>query len=205
MGLTGQAARFAPQLFDDTEVWGMNDGMTGYTQIKFDRWFELHGAAYIEQWPSCKRFGGMVAYCKAIDALNIPVHTMDILPVIRDQVMYPHIEIATAFMLNHVDGTPSRMLALACYEHQVLGREVEYIQSFGIDMRDPQHAPQRPAWATWLTVAKSLGIEIGGTAWDFADCPETDGGIAIDRTETARLVREIESAKKESAKCQVTE
>jgi len=104
-------------------------------------------------------------------------------------VRYPQQEIAEHFQLNHVDGTPSRMLALACYEHDALGQKIDRIQSFGIDMRDPQHAPQQPAWSTWLTVAHALGIEVGGTAWDFANKRESDAGVAIDRTTTAKVMQ----------------
>ncbi len=189
MGISGQAAKFAPHLFEGTEVWGMNDGMTCYPHVGFDRWFELHGAKYIESWPNCKRFGGMVGYCEAIERIGVPVYTLEKLPVIENQVPYNQLDIAVHFANNHFDGTPSRMLALACYEHDALGMEVDYIQSFGIDMRDPQHAPQRPAWATWLTFAQCLGIQIGGTAWDFATVPETDAGIAVDRLKLGPMMQ----------------
>jgi hypothetical protein len=194
MGLTGQVSRWKPEVFDGTEVWGMNDGMICHPRVKFDRWFEIHAAKYLEQWPNAKRFGGAVGYCQRIDAMHLPVYTLDTLPSIENQVPYPHLEIATHFGINHVDGTPSRMLALACYEHKELGLDVDYIQSFGIDMQDPQHIPQQAAWAMWLGIAHALGIEIGGTAWDFACKPESDTGVAVDRMETGQLMK-IEAAK----------
>jgi hypothetical protein len=61
------------------------------------------------------------------------------------------------------------------YEHDK-GQTIEYIQSYGIDMQDPQHAPQLGPWLFWVSQAHARGIKLGGTMLDRMNEPESDAG-----------------------------
>jgi hypothetical protein len=117
----------------------------------------------------------MLNYCRDINALGVPVYRTEPLPAVRDQHQFPELDMAVHFGGNVWDGTPSRMFAHAIYEHDK-GEPVEYIQSYGIDMKDPGHAPQQPYWAYWIAQARTRGIELGGTLGGIFSGPESDEG-----------------------------
>jgi hypothetical protein len=77
---------------------------------------------------------------------------------------------------NYFLGSPSLMLALALWEHDQ-GKEIESIQSYGIDTSDARHAQQRQSWAYWVAQCHGRQILTGGTMCDFMHEPEQDGGL----------------------------
>lgn len=156
-----------------TEVWGLNNGFTrfpGFTD--WARWYEVHAIDYLGRW--CESHGGL-GYFREIDALGVPVYRTDVLPIVTRQERFPELEMARHFGINYWDGTPSRMFAHAVYEHDN-GQTVESIQSYGIDMQDPQHAPQLGPWLFWVAMAHARGIKLGGTMLDRMNEPESDEG-----------------------------
>jgi hypothetical protein len=98
-----------------------------------------------------------------------------VLPIVTRQAEFPELAMAQHFGINYWDGTPSRMFAHAVYEHDK-GAPIEYIQSYGIDMQDPQHAPQLGPWLFWVSQAHARGIKLGGTMLDRMNEPESDAG-----------------------------
>ena len=158
---------------EDTEVWGLNNGFAKFGDFaKWSRWYEIHGIEYLSKW--CVT-NGELDYFRAIDALAVPCYRTDVLPIVKNQAHFPELEMARHFGSNYWDGTPSRMFAHAIYEHDK-GATIDYIQSYGIDMQDSQHAPQMGAWCFWLAMAHARRIKLGGTMLDRIQGAESDEG-----------------------------
>lgn len=156
-----------------TEVWSLNNGYGRYP-VRPARWFELHRWDYLKQWS--EKGSGSPAYFHDLNRLGCPVYTIEKLPVIRNQVQYPIIEIVRHFDTNYFLGSPSLMVMLALYEHD-LGQRVAEIRSYGIDTQDDQHRQQRSSWAWWLRAALDRKIALTGTATNFMLEPERDLGL----------------------------
>ena len=169
-----------------TEVWSLNNAHRKFETFHgWARWYEVHDIDYLHAWGATQP-GGMINYFKELNALAVPVYRSHPLPVIERQEHFPELDMANHFGgAVFWDGTPSRMLAHAVYEHDK-GNEVEFIQSYGIDMLDPQHAPQVAAWSFWVGAAMSRGIEIGGTALARLMGPESDEGTRPLRVKTLK-------------------
>ena len=162
-----------------TEVWGMNcgfDTFPGFTD--WARWYEVHDLDYLMDWDWRKGAKPGLPYFRELDKLGIPVYVTDVLPICKNQMPFPELDMACHFGMNYWDGTPTRMFAHALYEHDQ-GQEIELIQSFGIDMLDPGHAGQLPYWAHWIARASDRRIRMGGTALDRLNIPETDDGTRV--------------------------
>jgi hypothetical protein len=177
---------------DGSEIWTLNNAYHTFGHVLpcVSRWFELHSWEYLKTWPS-----GSPDHFKSLDALNIPVYVSEPLPVIRRQVLVDWVKVfshfvgarpsgmgdrpvaPTGFAMNYFLGSPSLMLALALYEHDIGLAPLERVQSWGIDTSDPQHKQQRQSWAYWISQCHARGIENGGTATDFMTEAESDGGL----------------------------
>ena len=196
MGPSANERRFdIAHYVEGTEVWGLNNGMLkfpGFT--RWARWYEVHALDYLDGWAR-KYHGGLVPYCRMIDALDVPVYRSEILPSVRNQIEFPELEMCVNFGCNFWDGTPTRMFAHAIFEHDK-GDTIEEIQSYGIDMQDDQHAAQLPAWMFWLGQAQSRGIKTGGTARARMDGAESDEGTAALRGRIAEQMAQRKEQEK---------
>jgi len=175
MGPSANERRHDIARYVDGEVWSLNNAFGFFPAFRgYARWYELHNVRYLLDWAS-KQPGGVAAYFERIDALGVPVYCTQSLPIIRQQVAYPELSIAVHFGSNYWDGTPTRMLAHAIYEHDA-GHTVDCITTYGIDMQDTQHQPQFPAWTYWLRAAQERGIVMRGTAMARMEGVESDEG-----------------------------
>jgi hypothetical protein len=82
------------------------------------------------------------------------------------------------------------MLAMALWEHDQ-GKEIESIQSYGIDTSDPKHAQQRQSWAYWVAQCHGRGILTLGTMCDFMHEEEQDGGLHGLREEIGNVLEQL--------------
>ncbi len=169
------------QYTEGTELWSLNNAYLTYPHLfegrKFDRMYELHSWDYLQTWQAGKVGGSPVDHFKTLEACKCDVWTTQPLPVIMRQLQFPLAEILHAFGRDvEVKGSPSWMLAHALYEH-ACGNEIEYIQSYGIDTKDPSHMCQRPSWSQWCVRAEAMGIELGGTMTEFRNEPDQDEGL----------------------------
>jgi hypothetical protein len=166
-----------------TEVWSLNNCYLTFPPLReakgFTRVFELHGWDYLRTWnPGNLDSGDQVHHVRELARLDCECVVTEMLPVVKKQSLYPYVKVFTHFGPQSVYwlGSPSLMLALALYEHST-GAPVEFIQSFGIDTNDPQHAQQRSSWAWWTSKAQSLGIELSGTMLEYHEEHEKDDGL----------------------------
>jgi len=157
----------------NTELWGLNNGYLFFPQLdkKWSRFFELHSYDYLKGWKS-----GAPCHFSALHGLDCDVYATQPLPIIAKQKLVDLAAIADHFDCNYFLGSPSLMLMVALYEHDN-GQTIDYIQSYGIDTSDPQHAQQRASWMFWISQAHSRGIKLGGTATDCFAEREIDEGL----------------------------
>jgi hypothetical protein len=178
MGISGVRKADSIEAFvEGTEVWSMNNSYLTYPSLfekrGFDRMYEIHAWEYLKRWEP----GPGIDHFAHLEACGCDVVTTQPIPVVRRQVDLPVIDVLRAFGRNvEIKGTPSWMLAHALLEH-AQGNTIEYIQSFGIDTRDPSHATQRPSWAQWCVRAEAMGVQLGGTMTAFREEPDLDEGL----------------------------
>lgn len=171
---------------EGTEIWTLNDAFNMFPALAphVARWFCLH----LLQNLAGDVLTGYLANLQRLEALGVPVYTSQPLPFIRNQhridwvnvflrLIGPNQVHAAPLGVNYFLGSPSLMLALALYEHDLGPNKIACIQSYGIDTRDTQHAQQRQAWSYWCGQAHARGIEIGGTALDYTLETEKDIGL----------------------------
>jgi len=191
---------------DTDEVWCLNNGYHNYAHVlpMFTRWFELHSWDYLKEWSekeSGARAIGADDHFDALDKLGCEVMCSVPLPTVRKQTRIDWVSVFTALQnpgagrlaANYFLGSPSLMLALACWEHD-RGAEIEEIRSWGIDTSDPTHAQQRQSWAYWCSQAHSRGIEMTGTALAFMHEGEKDGGLVGLREEIGDAIEKRRQA-----------
>lgn len=157
------------------EVWSLNNAYEFYKDsegLNFDRFYELHKWQYLRTWEP----GHADDHFERLDALRCPIYVSMPLPVIQNQVVYPHVEIFEYFKCNYFLGSPSLMLAQAVYEHDQ-GDEIDEIRVFGVDTSDPSHMQQRQSWTFWLSKATERGIQMTGTSTDCLGEAEKDEGL----------------------------
>jgi len=163
---------------EDTEIWGLNNGYCFYPGMRghWARFFELHHWPYLRKWDAGP---GVQCHFSELEALGCPVFTMEKLPVIKKQIDYPLLDVCRHLNNdNFFLGSPSLMLMLLLYEHDTqIDGKVEYVQSYGVDTKDPSHAQQRVSWAYWLHEVTDRGIDVGGTMASFMAVPENDKGL----------------------------
>ena len=174
---------------DTPEVWCLNNGYHNYRHVlpMFTRWFELHSWDYLKNW-SEKESGAKAIGAKdhfdALNKLGCQVFCSEPLPEVKKQHVIDWSVVFAAlqepgdgkFGANYFLGSPSLMVALACWEHDN-GQEVAEIRTWGIDTSDPSHAQQRQSWSYWCAQAHARGIEMTGTALVFMTEPENDAGL----------------------------
>lgn len=196
MGDSARSRRYDIERYTaGTEVWGLNNGYNTFPTLtggkKFDRMFELHAWEYLKAWVAGTSSDGKpIDHFSTLHNLGCKVVSGQHLPVIQNQEQIDWLEVFSHFgMPVYFLGSPSVMLALALYEHDN-GQTIEYIQSYGIDTKDPSHMQQRSSWAFWICRAIDRGIKIGGTALDFMQEPDNDVGLAgIKDMITAELLK----------------
>jgi len=176
-----------------TEVWSLNNAYLKFPQLcggGFSRFFELHGWEYLANWSAGEdpESGSKVDHWANLARLGCTIYTGQHIPLVQDQVQVDWEAVWTHFyhkIFKHVTGaeincyflgSPSVMLAIALYEHD-MGQTVEFIQSLGIDTSDPRHCQQRQSWSFWVSQALARGIEIGGTAASYMLEYEKDDGL----------------------------
>jgi|DEB0MinimDraft_6_1074348.scaffolds.fasta_scaffold00436_12 hypothetical protein len=170
------------------EVWSLNNAYAYYAPsegLRFDRFFELHKWQYLKRWNP----GHNGDHFQELAKIGCPVYVTEHIPVVPDQRLYPHIDLFTHFGTNYFLGSPSLMLALALYEHD-MGDTVDEIRVFGVDTSDPSHAQQRQSWTFWLSKAIDRGIDLTGTALDCLAEPEKDEGLQGLREEIGKQIHE---------------
>ena len=181
MGPTARERRIdIAKYLEGTEVWSLNNAYITYPDLKFDRYFELHGWDYLKSWVAGRRADGSeVDYFYDLDALACPVYVSQYIPLVKKQTPYPYVEVFRHFGVESCYwlGSPSLMLALAIYEHDTDG-EISEIRSWGIDTGDDRHKQQRASWAWWLSKAQDRGIKITGSALDFHSEHDNDAGLS---------------------------
>jgi len=174
---------------DTPEVWCLNNGYHNYRHVlpMFTRWFELHSWDYLKNW-SEKESGAKAIGAKdhfdALNKLGCQVFCSEPLPEVKKQHVIDWSVVFAAlqepgdgkFGANYFLGSPSLMVALACWEHDN-GQDVAEIRTWGIDTSDPSHAQQRQSWSYWCAQAHARGIEMTGTALVFMTEPENDAGL----------------------------
>jgi hypothetical protein len=169
----------------------LNNDYVFYPSVRghWARFFELHSWKYLKTWDAGP---GVADHFTELNLLGCPVYTTIELPVIERQVIYDVVKICRHLNKdNFFLGTPSLMLMLLLYEHDN-GREVEYVQSYGIDTKDGRHAQQRVSWAYWLKDITNRGIDVGGTMASFMAVPENDRGLeGLREMVGKRLMKEI--------------
>ena len=174
---------------DTPEVWCLNNGYHNYRHVlpMFTRWFELHSWDYLKEWSENESGAKAIGAKDHFDALNklgCQVFCSEPLPEIKKQHVIDWSVVFAAlqepgdgkFGANYFLGSPSIMVALACWEHDN-GQEVAEIRTWGIDTSDPSHAQQRQSWSYWCAQAHARGIEMTGTALAFMTEPEKDAGL----------------------------
>ena len=173
MGPTSAERRIDIEKYTDgTEIWGLNNGYLTFPQLrgKWSRFFELHNYQYLKTWKS-----GVECHFSELERLGCEVWRNEPLPIITNQKDFKIDEYCQHFKTNYFLGSPSLMLMLALYEHD-MGNKLSEVRSWGIDTSDPQHAQQRHSWAFWLSKAQEREIPLTGTATDFfAEYEEDDG------------------------------
>lgn len=189
---------------EGTEIWSLNNAYTFFPTLRdakaFSRMFELHGWQYLRNWsPGETAEGQKIDHWRELDRLGCPVYVTEHVPVVREQIQYPHVVVwqhfskqwgqayGPAFKL-YFKGSPCLMLALALVEHD-MGQPIEYLQSYGLDHRDPTHEQQRGPWAWWTCAAASRGIRLGGTMLAYQDEHDKDEGLAGLQDHIAGLVK----------------
>lgn len=162
---------------EGTEIWTLNNAYKPFEHIvgSVARWFEMHTWDYLKTWQA-----GVPDHFKALDSIGCPVYVTETLPVIRNQIRVDMVAMFKHFIdgtgCNYFLGSPSLMLAVALYEHD-MGNKLEGVQSWGIDTSDPTHAQQRQSWAYWVSQIHARGIKTGGTMCSFMLEHEKDDGL----------------------------
>ena len=195
MGPTAFERKIDIEKYCAGEIWGLNNGYLSYPHLKgkWGRFFELHAWRYVKDWDNGT--SGKVDHCGALQELDCPVYSMEPLPLIEKQVRFPMLDACKHFKTNYFLGSPSLMLMLALYEHD-MGQHVEYIESWGIDTSDERHGQQRASWAFWLRAAHDRGIDLGGSSTNFFAEYENDDGLRGLREHIGRLMQEQEELEK---------
>ena len=122
-----------------------------------------------------------------LNKLDCPVYCTAPIPVVEKQILFPYIEVFKHFKSNYFLGSPSLMLALAVFEHD-MGEEIDEIRVFGVDTSDPSHSQQRQSWTFWLSKITERGIQISGTGADCLAEYEKDDGLRGLREEIGRAL-----------------
>ena len=190
MGPTAYERRVGMASHVEGEVWSLNNAYDFYKDsgITFDRFFELHKWDYLKTWNP----GHDKDHFRCLSELGCDVWVTEPLPSIHNQKIYPHIDLFRHFKTNYFLGSPSLMLALAIYEHD-MGKEVDQIKVFGVDTSDPSHSQQRQSWTFWLSKAMDRGIVISGTGADCFAEHEKDAGLRGLREEIGDVINNLNS------------
>ena len=196
MGQTATERRHdIEQYCKGTEIWSLNNAYLTFPKLRegklFDMFFELHSWQYLEKWKA----GEDVNHYRQLDKLGCPVYAGQPLPFVEKQVVIDwkafaehwhkrifhnvaaSFDLCTKRLAAFFRGSPSIMFAVALMEHDQ-GDRIEYMQSWGIDTRDPSHVCQRASWSFWVSQALARGIEIGGTMCNYMFDVENDLGLA---------------------------
>jgi len=175
-----------------TEVWSLNNAYLTYPHMigKFGRFFELHRYEYLKTW-EC----GAPCHFTELDKLGCEIWRTEALPIIRNQKDFDIVKYCRHFKTNYFLGSPSLMLMVALYEHD-MGNKLSEIRSWGIDTSDPSHSQQRQSWAFWIRAAHDRGIKLTGTSVAFYAEAEKDEGLNGLRESVGQiLVNELEVEK----------
>ncbi len=184
------------------EIWSLNNAYLTYPGLRghFARFFELHRWDYLKDWKPAGANSNLDHF-HSLDDLACPVYVSQSIPAVKQQFAYPYKRLFTHF--GGVDsvywlGSPSLMMALAIYEHDMAETEdekIREIRSWGIDTSDARHAQQRQSWAWWTSKAQERGIKLTGTALLYQHEPDNDEGLAGIR----EIIREQFPAPRESS------
>ena len=167
---------------EGTEIWTLNNAYNAFGHIvpAVSRWFELHAWDGLRGEHLYDKGNPARDHFERLAGLPCPVYTTDRIPAVSNQHQVPWVDVFAHHSRdrgsNYFLGSPSLMLALALYEHDK-GDTIEYIQSWGIDTSDRNHAQQRQSWAYWVSQAHARGIQTGGTMCAFMSEPERDAGL----------------------------
>ena len=124
---------------DGTEIWGLNNGYLTYPHLhgKWKRFFELHKYEYLRKWDA-----GVQCHFSELERLGCEVWRTQSLPIVQNQVDFDIVKYCRHFTTNYFLGSPSLMVMVALYEHD-MGDKLSEIRSWGIDTSDPSHSQQR--------------------------------------------------------------
>lgn len=189
MGPSAMERRWDIRRYCQGEIWTLNNAYHQFGHLLergpgepapvVSRWFELHSWDYLKTWQA-----GVPDHFAKLDSLGIPVYVSEPLPVIRNQVRVDWVKVFSHFQsqqggiaTNYFLGSPSLMLALALYEHD-LGDKLDGVMSWGIDTSDPTHKQQRQSWAYWCGQVHARHLPLGGTMGEFFTEPDLDAGLA---------------------------
>jgi len=147
------------------DLWSMNNLFTGFPEIQFTKWFELHhftrkGSQYLRRGQSF--YGGyptIKKYLQAINDLDIPVYMQKPLAPINASAKFPFREIMRFFKTQYFGCSFAWMIAFALYEH-LQGNKIDTIALLGVELTLQEYYFQRPSTEYWIGRAQGMGIQV---------------------------------------------
>jgi hypothetical protein len=133
------------------ERWGLNE-LYRYTPLEeYDRWFEVHGRAYLEKDEDGKKHMQDLGS----DKFRIPIYMQQTWDDIPASVRFPKDELIGRLGSEYWTNCPAWMIGMA------IAMGYRSIHVCGIDMaQDTEYAQQRPCCEYWLGYARGKGIEV---------------------------------------------
>lgn len=147
------------------ELWSMNNLFSGFSEVTFTKWFELHyftriGSRYIRRgqdaytgYPTIKE------YLQAIASLDIPVYMRKSLAPVKKSVKFPFKQIMRTFKTQYFGCSFAWMIAFALYEH-LQGETLDTIALLGVELSTHEYYFQRPSTEYWIGRAQGMGIQV---------------------------------------------
>lgn len=153
VGFAETTRGYASKEPDDHEIWSLN---RCYQFLKrWDRWFELHEPDLYTGKTGLRE----PDYVERLQKSTVPIYMQHPDPSIPNATQFPMDEILAAGFRNYFTTSIAHMLALAAYEHKVLGKPVQEVRIYGVDMSAFQeYSYQRPCVEYWCGVLDGLGI-----------------------------------------------
>lgn len=135
---------------EDTEIWSLN---RCYTFLKrWDRHFEVHEEDLYSGKTGLREDG----YMDLLRSWNCPIYMLHPDPTVPTSQQLPLQEINKHFR-DYYTTSIAYMLAMAAYEHKVLGQTIKEVHMYGIDMSAfSEYSEQLPCVNYWIGVLEGL-------------------------------------------------
>lgn len=165
----GLSRESAPYDEKGWEFWSMNNLYRSLPYEKFSRWYELHTFERVRRMTfgskhkrrGVYRYGSIRvdSYMEAIAGLDIDVYMQKKWKLIPRSKLFPFKGIMRKYG-KYFGCSFAWMIAHALYEHEVLGKTVDTIGLYGVELTGLEYYRQRPSTEYFVGLAEGKGIKI---------------------------------------------